>query len=67
MFPLTVVTCPDLKHLLNQKLEPVKAQYSYRDNVTFKCDEGYELLSANIITCQGDGTWSDKQTNCTGI
>ncbi|VDI22601.1 receptor-type tyrosine-protein phosphatase T [Mytilus galloprovincialis] len=62
-----VVTCPDLKHLPNQKLEPVKAQYSYRDNVTFKCDEGYELLSANIITCQGDGTWSDKQTNCTGV
>ncbi|CAG2220220.1 unnamed protein product [Mytilus edulis] len=63
-----VVTCHDLRQVPNQKLKPVQIVYSYRDNVTFTCDDGYELSSANtMVTCQGDGTWSNKQPNCTGL
>ncbi|VDH93682.1 Hypothetical predicted protein [Mytilus galloprovincialis] len=68
MFPLTVVTCPHLEQLPKQKIEPVQAQYSYRDNVTFKCDVGYKLSSANtMVNCQSNGTWSNKQPHCTGV
>ncbi|CAG2222180.1 CSMD [Mytilus edulis] len=68
LFPPTVVTCHDLRQVPHQKLEPVQIAYSYRDNVTFKCDNGYELSSTDtMVTCQSDGTWSNKQPNCTGI
>ncbi|XP_052097093.1 receptor-type tyrosine-protein phosphatase S-like [Mytilus californianus] len=62
-----VVTCFELRTLPKQKLDPVQTIYSYKDNVTFKCDNGYELSSADTITCQSDGTWSKKQPNCTGV
>ncbi|CAG2220213.1 unnamed protein product [Mytilus edulis] len=63
-----VVNCNDLRQVPHQKLEPVQMAYSYRDNVTFKCDDGYELSPADtMVTCQSDGTWSNKQPNCTGL
>lgn len=67
LFPLTAVTCPGLNQMPNQNLTPVQTKYSYRDTVIFKCDEGYRLSSADIITCQSDGLWSDNQTSCTGM
>ncbi|VDH93325.1 Hypothetical predicted protein [Mytilus galloprovincialis] len=63
-----VVTCHDLRQVPHQKMEPVQIAYSYRDNVTFECDDGYELSPADtMVTCQNDGTWSNKQPNCTGL
>ncbi|CAC5375537.1 CSMD [Mytilus coruscus] len=59
------VTCHGLRQMPHQKLEPVQIIYSYRDNVTFKCNDGYELSSGNtMVTCQSDGAWSDQQPNC---
>lgn len=68
LFPLIVVTCHHLRQVPRQKFEPVQKAYSYRDNVTFKCDDGYELSSSDtMVTCQSDGTWSNEQPNCTGM
>ncbi|XP_076084557.1 membrane cofactor protein-like [Mytilus galloprovincialis] len=61
----SVVTCHALRQVPHQKLEPVQMKYSYRDNVTIKCNDGYELSPANtMVTCQSDGTWNKKQPNC---
>lgn len=67
LFPLLAVPCPGLSKVSNQILDPFQGTYSYGDNVTFKCDEGYQLTSADTITCQSDGKWSNQQPNCTGL
>ncbi|XP_052097034.1 receptor-type tyrosine-protein phosphatase T-like isoform X7 [Mytilus californianus] len=62
-----VVTCHGFSNEPHQNWHPSKRPYIYNDNVTFTCDEGYELSSSTNITCQSDGTWSDIQPNCTGV
>ena len=32
----------------------------------FSCDQGYLLSGASTRTCQGDGSWTGVQTDCTG-
>lgn len=44
---------PDLLH---GSVEVGDTAFKSSGNVT--CDEGYSLIGQNIVTCQGDGTWS---------
>ena len=37
---------------------------SYEDTCSFTCNTGYELLGSDTRTCQSDGSWSGKETNC---
>ncbi|CAC5356338.1 PTPRT [Mytilus coruscus] len=62
-----VVTCHGFPNELHQNWHPNKPLYVYNDNVTFTCDEGYELSSSTNSTCQSDGKWSTVQPNCTGV
>lgn len=67
MFLLTAITCQALSTVTHQQMEPVQIRYSYRDNITFKCNDGYELTTEYTkTTCLSDGTWNNKQPNCTG-
>ncbi|KAM3913226.1 complement C1s subcomponent [Leptodactylus fuscus] len=51
-------------------LHPQKNKYVFKDMVTVKCEEGYEIVSGKKrlpsfrSKCQGDGTWSDKHLKC---
>lgn len=51
-------------------LNPRKAKYIFKDMVTVKCEEGYEVVSGQKrlamfrAKCQGDGTWSNTHLKC---
>ena len=34
------------------------------DTVTYTCDDGYDLIGTETITCTSDGTWSDEPPMC---
>ena len=36
------------------------------ENVTFGCDEGYELLGSPVLTCGSDGFWIGAWPTCVG-
>jgi len=37
------------------------------DTCGFACDTGYELTGSDNRTCQSDGSWSGRDTLCSGI
>ncbi|XP_078687146.1 uncharacterized protein LOC144919463 isoform X14 [Branchiostoma floridae x Branchiostoma belcheri] len=57
------VQCNVLTAPVNGALSPVGAN-SYRDVVTFTCNQGYDLIGAASITCQGNRTWSKPEPIC---
>ncbi|MGH0141089.1 UNVERIFIED_CONTAM: hypothetical protein FKN15_021384 [Acipenser sinensis] len=66
------VACPYdyLKPPENGKIEPVLAQYSFKDQVLITCDTGYNVLKDDIeaehyqIECRKEGTWSSNVPVC---
>ncbi|XP_069331313.1 mannan-binding lectin serine protease 1 isoform X3 [Eulemur rufifrons] len=62
--------CPDLQPPLNGKIEPLQANYSFKDQVLISCDTGYKVLKDNVemdtfqIECLKDGTWSNRIPTC---
>ncbi|XP_035679036.1 IgGFc-binding protein-like [Branchiostoma floridae] len=63
----TPVQCPLLAAPANGKRRPRTGATSYQDEVSFRCDSGYELNGADSTTCQGDETWSNAVPTCTDI
>jgi len=39
---------------------------SYKDTCNFICKIGYELTGSDTRTCQSDGSWSGRNTMCSG-
>ena len=37
---------------------------SYPSNVTYECDEGYNLVGNATISCSTSGTWSSEPPTC---
>ncbi|XP_066271849.1 CUB and sushi domain-containing protein 1-like [Branchiostoma lanceolatum] len=56
--PCRNLTAPD-----NGNLSPEGVNY-YQDEVTFTCNQGYELIGASSVTCQADQTWSGSVPTC---
>ncbi|XP_045395851.1 mannan-binding lectin serine protease 1 isoform X3 [Lemur catta] len=62
--------CPDLHPPVNGKIEPLQANYSFKDQVLISCDTGYKVLKDNVemdtfqIECLKDGTWSNRIPTC---
>ncbi|XP_066289172.1 IgGFc-binding protein-like [Branchiostoma lanceolatum] len=49
----------------NGALSPeVETSYDYQDEVTFSCNQGYELDGAASVTCQADREWSAPVPAC---
>ncbi|XP_053403781.1 uncharacterized protein LOC123554697 isoform X2 [Mercenaria mercenaria] len=46
----------------NAESTPNKSQFLYSENVTIKCNIGYELQGIETISCQTDGTWKEVPT-----
>ncbi|KAI8495182.1 carbohydrate binding [Branchiostoma belcheri] len=59
--PLYVVQCPLLAPPLNGLMT---GSNSYGDVVTFMCDPGYNLVGPSSLTCQSNGTWSQRSPTC---
>ncbi|XP_053403047.1 uncharacterized protein LOC128546143 [Mercenaria mercenaria] len=43
----------------NAEFTPNKSQFLYSENVTIKCNIGYEVQGIETISCKTDGTWID--------
>ncbi|XP_074154015.1 mannan-binding lectin serine protease 1 isoform X3 [Sminthopsis crassicaudata] len=62
--------CPNLQPLVNGKLDPLQAKYTFKDQVLISCDTGYKVIKDNLemdtfqIECLKDGTWSNKIPAC---
>ncbi|XP_078583731.1 uncharacterized protein LOC144866251 [Branchiostoma floridae x Branchiostoma japonicum] len=56
--------CPTLTPPDNGVLSPMGAN-SHNDEVTFTCNQNYELEGAPSVKCQANGTWSDRIPTCT--
>ncbi|KAI8500842.1 hypothetical protein Bbelb_216600 [Branchiostoma belcheri] len=55
--------CPTLTPPSNGTLSPVGAT-SYRDVVTFTCNQGYELVGTSTVTCLSNLAWSHAVPTC---
>ncbi|XP_044153913.1 complement C1s subcomponent [Bufo gargarizans] len=63
------IPCPtDVFH--HAILNPRKDKYVFKDMITVKCEEGFEIVSKQTrlpsfrAKCQGDGTWSSTHLKC---
>ena len=59
---LSLALCPDLTAPSNGAVN--QSGNSAGDTGTFTCDEGYELVGAPVLNCQGDGTWDNPEPTC---
>ncbi|XP_078578207.1 E-selectin-like [Branchiostoma floridae x Branchiostoma japonicum] len=57
------VKCPSLTPPVNGRLSTTGAN-TYLDVVTFRCDQGYELVGSTSATCQAGGAWNASVPNC---
>ncbi|XP_066300019.1 sushi, von Willebrand factor type A, EGF and pentraxin domain-containing protein 1-like [Branchiostoma lanceolatum] len=60
----TVLHCPALTSPANGGM--VGLNY-YRNEVTFSCEPGHDLVGESSVTCKGDGTWSGSVPACNAI
>ncbi|XP_078580864.1 uncharacterized protein LOC144864548 [Branchiostoma floridae x Branchiostoma japonicum] len=60
----TVKHCPALTSPANGG--KIGSNY-YRDEVTFFCVPGYDLVGESSVTCMGDGRWSESVPQCSAI
>ncbi|CAH1251049.1 PKD1L3 [Branchiostoma lanceolatum] len=58
--------CPTLTPPDNGALSPVGVN-SYNDEVTFTCNQGYEIEGAIRVTCQANQIWTDPVPTCTQL
>lgn len=63
------IPCPN-QVMENSILEPQNKKYIFKDMVTVRCEEGFEMVTGDKkITsfkakCQADGTWSNSHLQC---
>lgn len=53
--------CKVLPPILHGQIE---GERTYRSNVTYSCDVGYELSGASTRKCRSDRTWSGVPPTC---
>ena len=59
-----IVEC-ETPTVLNGHFSLRKISYKYRDTISIKCDQGYEIKDrSGTRTCQADGTWSENPMQC---
>lgn len=44
--------------------QKIGQNYQYGDVVTFKCNEGYNLVGSSSRTCKTDNNWNGTQPTC---
>ncbi|GFR11206.1 sushi, von Willebrand factor type A, EGF and pentraxin domain-containing protein 1 [Trichonephila clavata] len=59
------VICYEPRNISNGRYEG--NVYEYGKTVKYKCEKGYELHGASVLTCQEDGKWSSDPPVCEQI
>ena len=39
---------------------------TYPNQLSFSCDDGFDLIGSTVRRCQADGKWSEEQATCKG-
>ncbi|CRL07619.1 CLUMA_CG020584, isoform A [Clunio marinus] len=60
-----IVKCNPLKTPTNGKLSLTKT--SFKGQAKFTCDDGFDLIGSETITCNAKGNWSDDIPECKSI
>lgn len=60
-----VVKCNPLKTPSNGRLSLTKT--SYNGQAKFTCEDGFNLVGSEVITCMANGNWSDNIPHCKSI
>lgn len=60
-----IVKCSPLKTPLNGRM--ILTKNSYKGQAKFTCDDGFELVGNEKISCLANGNWSDIVPNCKSI
>ena len=63
LYSLSNAVCPNLTDTANGRVV-VFIGNSVGDTATYSCNPGFELVGAQTVTCQADGTWSDPPPTC---
>ncbi|KAM9217452.1 membrane cofactor protein-like isoform 2-T2 [Leptosomus discolor] len=59
-----VVKCDNPKVENGKKKSGFGLSYGYKDSVVFECNPGYFLIGSEMITCEGNSTWSPPKPVC---
>ena len=58
----SLALCPDLVDPVNGTV--MMTGKSVGDTATYSCNNGFSLSGVHMVTCQGDGEWSDSPPTC---
>lgn len=64
VLPLSVVKCEDPRVENGRKVSGFGSPYRYKDSVMFECNQGYFMVGAEVITCEGNSTWVPPLPTC---
>ncbi|NXT71781.1 CR1L protein, partial [Chaetops frenatus] len=59
-----VVKCEDPRVENGIKTAGFGSSYSYKNSVVFKCNQGYSMVGADVITCEENNTWVPPKPTC---
>ena len=62
---ITAVACSQTVPSVTNGHVATPSTYTYLTETNVVCDEGYEISSSAIVSCQADATWSTAAA-CTG-
>ncbi|NWY52532.1 C4BPA protein, partial [Chionis minor] len=62
-----VVKCDNPNVENGKKITGFGFSYTYKDSVMFECDPGYFMIGSDVITCEGDNTWSPPKPTCSKV
>ncbi|KAL9824581.1 membrane cofactor protein-like isoform 2-T5 [Geothlypis trichas] len=62
-----VVKCEDPRVENGRKVSGFGSPYRYKDSVMFECNQGYFMVGAEVITCEGNNTWVPPLPTCEQI
>ena len=61
---LEVGYCEDPGLVLNGFLLNWGGRVPFGASITYHCNEGFDVVGSNILTCQSDGTWDTPPPRC---
>ncbi|XP_044143082.1 complement receptor type 1-like isoform X1 [Bufo gargarizans] len=62
-----IYKCGSPAYVKNGWYDPEMEEYFYNDTVTYGCDEGFQLVGQDTITCLDQRRWSYNTPECRGI
>lgn len=62
--PVVAKDCGSLAAPMNGSA--IGRKTTYPNEITFGCDDGFNMAGTRIRKCQSTGIWSGNQTSCTG-